>query len=91
MSRKIYDFDEPISRVGQNSAKWGEEYIGSGSDMLLPFWVADTDFRAPDEVNEALRVCVDHGIYGYVRPSASCLQAAASWQQRRHGFQAKPE
>ncbi len=46
--------------------------------MLLPFWVADTDFRAPDEVNEALRVCVDHGIYGYVRPSASCLQAAAS-------------
>ena len=91
MSRKIYDFDEPISRVGKNSAKWGEEYIGSGSDMLLPFWVADTDFRAPDEVNEALRVCVDHGIYGYVRPSASCLQAAASWQQRRHGFQAKPE
>ena len=36
MSRKIYDFDEPISRVGQNSAKWGEVYIGSGSDMLLP-------------------------------------------------------
>ena len=91
MSRKIYDFDEPISRVGKNSAKWGEEYIGSGSDMLLPFWVADTDFRAPDEVNEALRACVDHGIYGYVRPSASCLQAAASWQQRRHGFQARPE
>ena len=91
MSRKIYDFDEPISRVGKNSAKWGEEYIGSGSDMLLPFWVADTDFRAPDEVNEALRTCVDHGIYGYVRPSASCLQAAASWQQRRHGFRAKPE
>ena len=91
MSRKIYDFDEPISRVGKNSAKWGEEYIGSGSDMLLPFWVADTDFRAPDEVNEALRACVDHGIYGYVRPSASCLQAAASWQQRRHSFQARPE
>ena len=46
---------------------------------------------APDGVNEALRACVDHGIYGYVRPSASCLQAAAFWQQRRHGFQAKPE
>ena len=53
--------------------------------------MADTDFRAPDEVNEALRACVDHGIYGYVRPSASCLQAAASWQQRRHSFQARPE
>lgn len=34
---------------------------------------------------------MDHGIYGYVRPSASCLQAAASWQQRRHSFQARPE
>ena len=91
MSGKIYDFDTTISRIGHNSAKWGEEYIGSGSDMLLPFWVADTDFPAPDEVNEALRACVDHGIYGYVRPSASCLQAAASWQLRRHGFQAQPE
>lgn len=91
MSGKIYDFDTTISRIGHNSAKWGEEYIGSGSDMLLPFWVADTDFPAPDEINEALRACVDHGIYGYVRPSASCLQAAASWQLRRHGFQAQPE
>ena len=91
MSGKIYDFDTTISRIGHNSAKWSEEYIGSGSDMLLPFWVADTDFPAPDEVNEALRACVDHGIYGYVRPSASCLQAAASWQLRRHGFQAQPE
>ena len=91
MSGKIYDFDTTISRIGHNSAKWGEEYIGSGSGMLLPFWVADTDFPAPDEVNEALRACVDHGIYGYVRPSASCLQAAASWQLRRHGFQAQPE
>jgi len=90
-NNKIYNFDEPICRIGQNCAKWGEEYIGSGSDMLLPFWVADTDFRAPEEVNEALRACVEHGIYGYVRPSASCLQAAASWQQRRHDFPAKPE
>lgn len=88
---RIYDFDEPICRIGQNCAKWGEEYIGSGSDMLLPFWVADTDFRAPDEVNEALQACVQHGIYGYVRPSAVCLEAASSWQQRRHGFAAKPE
>lgn len=86
-----YNFDEPVCRIGHNSAKWGEEYIGSGSDMLLPFWVADTDFPAPKEVNDALRACVDHGIYGYVRPSASCLEAAASWQRRRHGFEAKKE
>lgn len=91
MSGKIYDFDTTISRIGHNSAKWSEEYIGSGSDMLLPVLGGGHGFSGADEVNEALRACVDHGIYGYVRPSASCLQAAASWQLRRHGFQAQPE
>lgn len=86
-----YSFDEVIDRRGHNSAKWGNAYIGTGEKQLLPFWVADTDFRAPVEVNEALRACVDHGIYGYDRPSSSCRMAAASWQERRNGFSVDPE
>lgn len=84
-------FDTPIDRRGKNSAKWGSAFIGCGAEERLPFWVADTDFRAPDAVNEALARCVEHGIYGYTMPPEGCAQAAADWQKRRHGFTACPE
>ena len=41
----MYDFDEVIDRRGHNSAKWDRRFIGEGEEALLPFWVADTDFR----------------------------------------------
>lgn len=84
-------FDTPIDRRNQNCAKWDARFIGAEPQELLPFWVADTDFKAPDCVNQALANCVEHGIYGYTLPPANCAQAAASWQQRRHGFQAEAE
>lgn len=32
---------------------------------VLPLWVADMDFRAPQAVLDALHRSVDHGIFGY--------------------------
>lgn len=87
----MYDFDEVIDRRGHNSAKWDRRFIGEGEEMLLPFWVADTDFRTLPQVNEALEECVRHGIYGYTLPPEGCAAAAARWQQVRHGFEVKEE
>ena len=87
----MYDFDEVIDRRGHNSAKWDRRFIGEGEEALLPFWVADTDFRTLPQVNEALEECVRHGIYGYTLPPEGCAAAAARWQRVRHGFEAKEE
>lgn len=87
----MYDFDRIIDRRGRNSAKWDERFIGKGDDALLPFWVADTDFSAPECVQQALLACVQHNIYGYSLPPVGCAQAAADWQKRRHGFEARAE
>lgn len=87
----MYDFDRIIDRRGKNSAKWDKRFIGEGDGALLPFWVADTDFPAPECVQQALLTCVQHNIYGYSLPPVGCAQAAADWQMRRHDFKAQAD
>ena len=45
-----------IDRTGTDSVKWGLY-----GDDVLPLWVADTDFSAPDAVIEALHQRVSTG------------------------------
>mgnify|MGYP000226654430 FL=1 len=55
------DFDTIINRQGTWSSKW-DKYR---EQDVLPMWVADMDFAAPDEVTQALRARLEHPIYGY--------------------------
>lgn len=81
-----YDFDEQIERCGTDCAKW--DSLGSvfGTKDLLPFWIADMDFKAAPEILDALRAKVDHGVMGYPVPPASLYEAIIGWQRARHGF-----
>lgn len=54
------DFDLFIDRKPTESLKWN-----CYPEDVLPLWVADTDFRCPPAVIEALHKRVDHGIFGY--------------------------
>ena len=54
------DFGEIIDRRETESIKW--HYYDQD---VLPMWVADMDFRAPECVVQALHERVDHGIFGY--------------------------
>jgi cystathionine beta-lyase len=81
-----YDFDSPIDRRGTGSLKWdfGERYAGRSG--LLPLWVADMDFTAPAEIQEAIRQRMEHGIFGYTLEPDSWFEAASGWLQSRHGW-----
>ena len=69
MSRSAFDFDEPVDRRGTWSARW-EKHAGRD---VIPLWVADTDYRAPPAVLEALAARVAHGVFGYsVVPEELC-------------------
>ena len=74
------DFDRLIDRRGTNSDKW-EEYGDA-----LPLWVADTDFAAPEPVLQALRQCIQHGVFGYTSPPAELREVVQAWLQQRHGW-----
>jgi cysteine-S-conjugate beta-lyase len=54
------NFDKIINRHNTNSYKW-DKYPKD----VLPMWVADMDFEAPDVIKNSLQKIVDHGIYGY--------------------------
>jgi cystathionine beta-lyase len=62
-----YDFDEIIDRRHTDSAKW-RWYNKDGNEDVLPLWVADMDFAAPEAVIRALEERVAHGVFGYGMP-----------------------
>src|SRR5699024_5712333 len=91
-----HDFDEQVDRRDSNSMKWTAGAAMLSSDEWsadpLPMWVADTDFKAPRAVTDALHAAVDHGVFGYpAGPTGSYLDAVIGWQKRRFGWDVQPE
>lgn len=81
-----YNFDSPIERRGSDSYKWTDY-----GDEVLPLWVADMDFVSPPAVLEALHRRIEHGVFGYGRPSAQLPQAICERMQRLYGWTVTPE
>lgn len=80
------DFDEVIERRGTWSTRW-ERYPGD----VIPLWVADTDFRAPPAVREAIARRLAHGVLGYSTPPVALREAVVERMQRLHGWRIAPE
>lgn len=88
---KKYNFDEIISRDGTNCIKYdGREWIFKTTDVL-PLWVADTDFRTPDFIVDAIKERAAHEIYGYTFKPDSYFDAITGWMNRRHNWEVKKE
>jgi cysteine-S-conjugate beta-lyase len=81
------DFDRVIPREGTASLKWDGRAAKFGSADVLPLWVADLDFPAPEAVTQALRQRAAHPIYGYTRYPEGLLEALLDWLRRRHGWE----
>lgn len=81
-----YDFDSLVERRGTDCAKWDSLDCVFGSEDVLPFWIADMDFKSPPQVLDALREKLDHGVLGYPVIPDSLYRAIADWQMTRHGF-----
>lgn len=81
------NLDRIIDRRGWSSLKWDFQKRLAGAENLLPLWVADMDFPAPPEVLAALRLRVEHGVFGYTLEPESWFEAAAAWTRARHGWE----
>ena len=81
-----FDFDRPISRQGTASVKWDGRRGRFGQEDLLPLWVADMDFAAPEAVTRALVERAAHPIYGYSLYPDALFTALANWLRTRHGW-----
>src|SRR5664280_2427454 len=81
-----YNFDLIINRGGTNSAKW-RQY----PEDVLPLWVADMDFAAPEPIQAALHRFVEHGVFGYEFPSKELRETVAARMETLYGWQVSPD
>jgi len=81
-----FDFDAAVDRAGTWATRW-EKYAGRD---VIPLWVADTDFRTPTVVLDAMRERLGHGVLGYTTPPDELREAIAARMQRLHGWRIDP-
>jgi cystathionine beta-lyase len=81
-----FDFDHPPARHGTDSQKW-QKYAGRD---ILPMWVADMDFACPPAILDALHRRVDHGLFGYARPTQSTTDSVVAALESRYGWKIDP-
>ncbi len=77
----VHDFDEAVDRRGTDSKKYSQ-YPAD----VLPMWIADSDFKAPKPVVDALVERMQQGVYGYTPISSRLRAAATKWQTERFGW-----
>ena len=81
----LYNFDEVIDRRGTDCVKYDRLEQFCGNPDALPMWVADTDFKVPDFIMEAIRERTEHEILAYSYRPESYYQSIINWMKKRHG------
>ena len=81
-----FDFDAAVDRTGTWATRW-EKYAGRD---VIPLWVADTDFRVPSAVLDAMRERLAHGVLGYSAAPNELREVIASRMLERHGWRIDP-
>ena len=86
------NFDQIIDRNQYPTLKWQRSQWAEhfGSDDLLPFWVADMDFKVVPAVVERLQARVGHAVFGYEVKTDSYLNAIFQWYEQRHQWTIEP-
>ena len=85
--RIMVNFDAFIDRRGTSCLKYDfAEERGLPGDVL-PFWVADMDFRTPEPVVEELVRRCEHGIFGYTDIKEDYLRVLSHWMRSRHDWE----
>lgn len=79
-------FDKVIDRKNTDSIKYDFAIqFGKPAD-ILPLWVADMDFRAPQCVIDALVDRSRHGIFGYSECGDDYFEVLKKWYNDRFGW-----
>lgn len=80
-------FDSFIDRSQSDSEKW-QKYAGQD---IIPLWVADTDFRSPQPIIDALHQRVEHGVFGYGFPLPELIDVVVKRMADRYQWHIEPD
>ncbi|MFG6117034.1 MalY/PatB family protein [Halobacillus sp. MO56] len=79
-------FTEVRERTGTRSVKWDMAEKLFKSNEVLPMWVADMDFQAPQAVIDALTERAAHGIFGYTITDELVEGTIYEWLKKKYGW-----
>ena len=91
LKERNLNFDEVIDRRDTDSLKYDFALRRGKPADVLPFWVADMDFRTSSIVLDALEERARHGIFGYTEPREDYTEALALWMKKHHDLDIAPE
>ena len=82
----IVMFDKELDRKKHHAMKWQQQ-----NTDIIPMWVADMDFEAPKEIQQALQARLQQMDLGYTLPWASLNQSVVDWCLKQYQWQISPE
>ncbi|MBI9047574.1 MAG: PatB family C-S lyase [Anaerolineaceae bacterium] len=82
----VTDFNQIIDRKHSDSIKWN-----FAEEDVLPLWVADTDFAAPQAVIDQLHDRIEHGVFGYAKDSQALIAAIIEHLQSHFQWQVQAD
>jgi cystathionine beta-lyase len=85
-----YNFDKITDRENTNCFKFDKREQFFGDKDVLPLWVADMDFEAPDFIKDALTERINHSIFGYTFHSDSFFRSFTAWSKKRYNHRIEP-
>lgn len=80
-----FNFDEHIDRRHSDSEKWNKY-----PESVIPMWVADTDFRSPQCITDALTDRIQHGVFGYGSEPHGLTAAVIDYLAARYNWHIEP-
>lgn len=91
-------FDMIQDRRGTNSIKWDFSYqegvplevdheaVAKLKIKPLPMSISDMEFKTSPKIIEALEKRVQHGIFGYTKPTKAYYQSISNWMSKQYGW-----
>lgn len=88
-----YDFETLVDRSAHGSGKWAamREKNPDTKEGVVPFSVADMEFKNAPEIAQGLKAYMDTHILGYTGPTQEYLDTVCQWMKDQHGWDVKPE
>jgi len=83
-------FDRLPLRRHTRSIKWDARPLGTPEEVI-PLWVADMDFSAPEAVIRALKDRADHGVFGYTLSDDEVETAVLEWLFEQYAWDIQRE
>ncbi len=83
------NYFKTLDRKNSDSIKWNMGKALVDRDDYLVFSVADSDYEVAQEIKDALLKRVDHGAFGYAKPSSDYIDIHKNWFLTRYNLEVK--